>query len=86
MKKLTQDDFKNEPAWVRSLAVDADGAVYRFALPKVKLIPDRASGMWSYYRLDSNDIKIARIEKLGDGYDATNWHYSAIDRMANESP
>lgn len=73
MKKLTQAIFDGAPDWVMSAAIQADGSATLHDVTKDKLKPwlDVPFPMMIGGR-QSMDV--------GDGYDATNWQNSAIDR------
>ena len=72
MKKLTQDVFKGAPDWVKSVAVDADGYAYLY---------EDSAGSLIVHELEFSNHRWGTAKKcLGDGYDATDWQNSAIDR------
>lgn len=72
MKQLTQEVFDGAPDWVKSAAVDSDGAATGFSSYKSAL--KCRSDIWT--KGDAN----ARECGLGYGYDTTDWQNSAIDR------
>ena len=73
-KKLTQDDFKNAPPWVKSAAVNESGIAYGHEKTKSNLRVLFIGSGGVHISSGSNTIE------LGKGHDTTNWQNSAIDR------
>ena len=73
MKQLSQDVFNCAPDWVKSAAIQADGLVTLYDVTKDKLRP------WLGVPFPMM-IGGRQSMDVGDGYDATNWQNSAIDR------
>ena len=73
MKQITQDIFKDAPDWVKSFAVDEDGEGYWYSVSE-KLLK-LGDGFWLYLQNEG-----ASCDYLGDGFDASDWRNSAIDR------
>lgn len=74
-KKLTQAVFDDAPHWVKSAAVDADGAAYYYSVTKGLITPD-AADFW-LFRFDCD---YHRFQQITGEWDTTNWQQSAIDR------
>lgn len=81
-EKLTQDIFKDAPAWVKSAAVDKDGSLYGYETTKSEIRPYHFFKKWGY--VDMMTDQYAWF--FGMGYNVANWKSSAIDREVNESP
>lgn len=76
MKKLSQDIFIGQPEWVKSAAVDGDGEVYLYSIGKCDLMLSKNFPFFTYKHIDG-----ATCDYVNDGFDATNWQNSAIDRL-----
>lgn len=73
MKKLTQEVFKGAPDWVESAAVNGDGDAYWYNSQECFLAQSHAEHYINAW--------IERKSKfIGEGFDATDWRDSAIDR------
>ena len=77
MKQLTQAVFDGAPDWVMSAAVDSDGDAYYYSVSASELTLDSDECWWLYIGVDGRGYG---DDYAGDGYDATNWKNSAIDR------
>ena len=71
MKQLTQEKFSDYPNWVNSLAIDSDGRLHGYSVIKKWLSIDD-----EYHHAPLGSYS----ECLDDGYEATDWQNSAIDR------
>ena len=75
MKKLTQDVFIGQPDWFMSAAIHENGYARLWSVPKSNLTPCGREFI-------STSIfgETVYSMPLGDGFDATDWQNSAIDR------
>ena len=76
MKQLTQAIFDGAPDWVKSAAVDSDGGAYRYECKK--------RGLSRFGLLFDVSYAGDRAEFVGEGFDATDWQNSAIDREVSK--
>ena len=74
-KTLTQEVFKDAPEWVKSVAVDSDGEAWGREVNKDMLLPLPHSDRWV-----QNCHRDNYPHYIGNGYGATDWKQSAIDR------
>ena len=84
MKKLTQDDFKGAPDWVKSAAVNEDGSADYLSIPVAWAVPSEimGKGVWvvDCSLPPKDEFWDWKWQTIGKGYDTTNWQNSAIDR------
>lgn len=71
MKQLTQAIFKDAPDWVNSFAVDSNGELHAYAVEKKYL-----SSCHLYHHAPLGSYS----EFYDDGYDASDWENSAIEK------
>lgn len=72
MKKLTQAIFNDAPSWVKSAAVDKDGAAFWYE--------DDAEYLILHGAEFSNFLWSSSKKYLGHGFDKTDWENSAINK------
>lgn len=82
MKILTQDDFKNAPLWINSIAVNECGTAYGTNRKVKSMYADEKLGIWK----PKKSYPWTFSHRIGLGYDASDWKNSVIDRKFNESP
>lgn len=75
-KQLTQDDFKDAPLWINSMAVNSDGTAYGANRYSKGMYADEKLGIWK----PKKSYPWTFCHWIGTGYDTTNWQQSAIDR------
>lgn len=75
---LTQAIFKDAPDWVKSAAVDSDGTAVWHLKSKSFLLLRIFCEKPMFKRGPSDKV-------VGSGYDAKDWHKSAINRMNYEN-
>lgn len=86
MKQLTQAIFSGQPSWVKSAAVDSNGKAHLYGCKKRYLSPKHyVPRRYSYWYLKAGcSLPVFlnfRSELIGDGFDATDWKRSAINRV-----
>ena len=85
MKRLTQEVFDGAPDWVQSAAVDSNGAAHFYRHKKRHLSPEHSVPLlYDYWYLKIGYSMVLflnfRSQLIGDGFDATGWKRSAINR------
>lgn len=86
MKQLTQAIFSGQPSWVKSAAVDSNGKAHLYGYKKRRLShKHRVPLCYDYWYLKAGYSLTVflnfRSELIGDGFDATDWKRSAINRV-----
>lgn len=76
MKQLTQAVFEGKPDWIKSAAIHPSGYAKLWSVSARNLTP-HGKGFLSW----SDEAVVVYSLPLGDGFDATDWQNSAIDRI-----